>query len=1051
MSITGQATNIPSNNPATWNEFVFGLLDKGEMLIDDISVKDVTQGNVELIQNGSFSSGSARFWRIIGTHSGTVVPDPTAPANKVLKVTATAETEHMHNHATTTLKTGGAFHSIVDTDTYRITFRAKWLRGSNALHSRLYTNRLPLKTLLNRPTTGGTPGTRNSRFNANSGPTFNSLSHSPPVPSALRNATVSVRVADPDGVSSVQLFTSVNGAAFTSTPMTLGGNGLFTGTIPGQAAGTVVQFYVRATDLLGATSFFPARGAASRAMVQWDDGRALLTLPSGARPHNVRVILPPADATTLYRQENLMSNAAIPCTVILDEREIYYRAGVSLKSSEHGRFNIERVGYNLEFPPDDLYMGTHGGISIDRSGGIASGQSEILLKTLNVLAGGIHAPQDDLVRIIPACAPNAAGIAFDGSGMLGAAILSKTRLKGDYLDNQWDNGNNGMMFKYERIYELTQTIDPATRIVDPEIVPEHPKIPQDYTSPPGVDVANLGANPEFYRWHWLVESGRRTDDYSGIMNVTNAIGQAPGATFDALVDQYVDVDAWLRGHVGPVLFGTVDNYLAPDGRGSQHNVLFYFPPGKKAVVFPWDCDFLDQGNPGATLLGGDIAKFIENPAWKRLYFGHMLDVLNRSFNATTMSQWATHYSKFGTEDMLGMVSNYLIPRTNYARDVILGQNGQTAPVPRVAFERTSASPVTTSGSFTTVTGNAWIDVHEIRLQGATRPLPVTWTGESTWSLPLPLDPGTHTYTLVAYNKTGESLGTTTVTVSTISEVFPATANSLIVSELHYNPPGPDDTTEFIELQNITASTLDLSGCHFDEENGQGISYTFPNGVHLAPDARILIAKDHVAFLTAYPSVPTAQVAPGGFGPSGLDNNGERIKFYSAAGTLIFDFTYQDNLSRTDGGGRSLVRRVVSSINPNPLEYTWRASVTHGGNPGGTDALPFSGTITRDADGDGIAELLEYALGTSDSVSNPAPLTVTREVSGTLIAVFTRCANADAAVLSIEAVTDLKTPWAPANAVKTGDTLSGSFLTETWRITPPNGAANTFLRLKASLR
>jgi spore coat protein CotH len=110
------------------------------------------------------------------------------------------------------------------------------------------------------------------------------------------------------------------------------------------------------------------------------------------------------------------------------------------------------------------------------------------------------------------------------------------------------------------------------------------------------------------------------------MNLTNAIGQASAGTFRTLVDQYVDVDAWLRGHVGPILFGATDNYMAPDGRGHQHNVLFYFPPGRKAVAFPWDCDYLDHSNPAATLIGGDVAKFIENGSWERLYYGHMLDV-----------------------------------------------------------------------------------------------------------------------------------------------------------------------------------------------------------------------------------------------------------------------------------------------------------------------------------------------------------------------------------------------------------------------------------------
>ena len=66
---------------------------------------------------------------------------------------------------------------------------------------------------------------------------------------------------------------------------------------------------------------------------------------------------------------------------------------------------------------------------------------------------------------------------------------------------------------------------------------------------------------------------------------------------------------------------------------------------------------------------------------------------------------------------------------------------------------------------------------------------------------------------------------------------------------NYHPSGGTDGTEFIELLNITGATLDLSGCHFDEELGQGISYLFPAGVPpLLPGARILVARDPTAGL-----------------------------------------------------------------------------------------------------------------------------------------------------------------------------------------------------------
>ena len=1029
----------PGNNPTNWNEFLFGLLDAGEMLIDDISVKHSATPAAELIQNGQFTAGNPNTWRIIGTHRGTVVPDPTAPGNNVLKVTASAETEHMHNHAGTTLKNGGAFHTILSTGTYTITFRAKWLRGSNLLHSRLYVNRLPLKTVLNRPTTGGTPGAPNTRFAANLGPTFDALAHAPVVPPVSQAATVSVKVEDPDGVASVQLFTSINGAAFTSSAMT-GSGGVFTGTIPGQGAGALVQFYIRATDTPGAVSFFPAGGATSRAMIQWNDGRAQLTLASGARPHNLRVIMPGADANDLYKHENLMSNASVPCTVIYDEKDVYYRAGVALKSSEHGRFNIGRVGYNIEFPADNLFLGVHASVSIDRSGGVVTGQKEILVKTLSILAGGIHAPQDDIIRLIPARATGS-GFQFDGSGMLGAAILSKTRLKSDYVGSQWDNGGDGMMFKYERIYVLTQTINPVTRVIDGGIVPENPKIPQDSTSPPGVAVANLGASPELYRWHWLVEGGREFDDYTGVLNVTNAIGQPAGATFNNLVSQYIDVDEWTRAHVPAILFGVVDNYLAAGGAGSQHNVLVYFPPGKKAVLFPWDMDFLDQSNPTAATLatGGDIAKFIANPAWKRLYYGHLLDVLNKSFNSATMTTWATHYQRFGTDEMVSSVAGYLTPRAQYARDFVLGTNGQTAPIPFVVFARTSASPATVATPFATVTGNGWINLAEIRLQGSPEPLAITWTGQSTWSVQLPIRAGTNLYTLVPYDKYGVQLGNTatggtpvtaTVTITGSGGIFPAGPGNLAVTELNYNPAGATDATEFIELRNVTAATLDLSGCHFDEELGQGIAYTFANGVQLAPGARILVVRDTAAFNALYgPGLP---VAAGVF-TGALDNSGESLVLYSAGGQEIFRFSYSDTIASTDGAGKTLVR-VLSSTNPNVLSYVWRESTADNGNPGTSDTVLFTGTPLLDGDGDGYLALVEYACGTSDTnpASMPAPPQFTFYVNGTVSITYPTVPNADDVICTVETTTTPGANWVP---------LTG----------PVPAGATRFFRLNVTLR
>ena len=101
-----------------WNEFVLGLLDAGEILLDDISVIEDPDGSaVQLIQNRTFESGTADKWRILGNHSHSeVILDPDNPSNHVLRLIATGTTGHMHNHAETTLAGG---RSIVNGRDYR--------------------------------------------------------------------------------------------------------------------------------------------------------------------------------------------------------------------------------------------------------------------------------------------------------------------------------------------------------------------------------------------------------------------------------------------------------------------------------------------------------------------------------------------------------------------------------------------------------------------------------------------------------------------------------------------------------------------------------------------------------------------------------------------------------------------------------------------------------------------------------------------------------------------------------------------------------------------
>ena len=101
-------------------------------------------------------------------------------------------------------------------------------------------------------------------------------------------------------------------------------------------------------------------------------------------------------------------------------------------------------------------------------------------------------------------------------------------------------------------------------------------------------------------------------------------------------------------------------------------------------------------------------------------------------------------------------------------------------------------------------------------------------------------------------------------------------SKIIVSEIYYNPNGPDEAREFIEIKNVGDLAEDISGWQFTN----GVNYTFPNQTFLGPGEFYVIVANAQFFATQYP-----QVAIGGqyidddgagAGRAGLSNRGERI-------------------------------------------------------------------------------------------------------------------------------------------------------------------------------
>ncbi len=170
-------------------------------------------------------------------------------------------------------------------------------------------------------------------------------------------------------------------------------------------------------------------------------------------------------------------------------------------------------------------------------------------------------------------------------------------------------------------------------------------------------------------------------------------------------------------------------------------------------------------------------------------------------------------------------------------------------------------------------------------------------------------------------------------------------SSLRITELMYNPPAPasggidNNEFEFIELKNIGAEILDLSGVSLQK----GVTFDFAGGsiTALAPGGFVLVVRNKPAFLTRYGSALSVLIA--GEYQGKLANEGETIALVDRWNGTIVEFTYDDGPDwpqAADGGGHSLVpldsallTQPQGSLN-NPAN--WRASTEVNGSPGRDD-------------------------------------------------------------------------------------------------------------------
>lgn len=236
---------------------------------------------------------------------------------------------------------------------------------------------------------------------------------------------------------------------------------------------------------------------------------------------------------------------------------------------------------------------------------------------------------------------------------------------------------------------------------------------------------------------------------------------------------------------------------------------------------------------------------------------------------------------------------------------------------------------------------------------------------------------------------------------------------LRITELHFAPLGGKEF-EFIEVRNIGTSTLDLTGIQFTD----GVEATL--GGSLAPGELGLIVADPANF-------PGLKIV--GTFTGALNNGGEQITLRDSVGENILSFDFEGEwFTAARNGGYSLdILDASAEWTTWDDQFAWAASCEVGGSPGLANPEPHSNdyaswsrgffTVVEladanisgpvaDASGDGISNLLNYALGRDPTVKygNDSADLVFEE--GTVGLTFSRLQKTPDITLSVQVSTDL---------------------------------------------
>ncbi len=868
----------------------------GELLVDDV---EVVTGITDVMNNGGFETGAgqaATSWVFNGNHSLSGA-DSTGAATglRCLHVRGQGDGDPGINSIRAVLKTGlnaGA--------TATIRAKVRWLCGTREVLFKLRGGWLELAARIPIPSNLGTPGLVNSRAVANTGPAVYDVTHSPALPIVNQAVVVTCRVSDPDGLTTLSLRYRIEPAT-TLTTVTMrddgnsgdavAGDGTYSGTITGRAAGTSIAFKIVATDGAGiqmSTTFpganlMPVGQPSSEAYIRWGD-----TIPWGNFAHYHLWNSQGSEAL----RANALNNTYRDATLVYGTSRVLYNVGFRDKGSPyHGGGGSFSVVNGKEEP---LLGVTE---RVFRSTGNGGAESTGLRNQMSMWIGrqmGIPYLHSHYMQL------------FRNGGQVYNISQDEEFPNGDFVQSWYPSPEEGDLYKIAIWFEFNDD--------NSGFGGAGATLQEFRTTGNAFKLAR-------YRFNWQTRGYQGTvNNYSNIFNLVKAVNDQTPAFAANLLNQ-ADINEWMHVFAFNRLLGNWDAWTL----GGSQNMYAYKLPGNTWKLVPWDIDFTlgDGGGVSDAIIQGD--RLHDTPIFRRMIWRAYQRASKFALDPARYTEVIDARRSSLVKNNIGLTPPNVVSAYMVGRKAFIDGQVKANDVAQFSITSNAGGNYNSTTSSTTITGKAPFAVVNVEVNGI--PYPATWTDQNTFSTVVPLTGSTNILTIAGVDATGATLAGTAKTITVkYSGAVQRVQDYVMINEIQYNPVATQGS--FLELFNRSTSTaFDLSGCRLD-----GVGYTFPEGSLIQPGGYLILAKNAAAFGLAY---GTTIFVHGEF-PGSLDADGESLKLIKPNGNLggttdllISDVRFNDNLPwATNAAGFGPSLQLIDPLRGSYRVANWAATPTN---------------------------------------------------------------------------------------------------------------------------